>query len=287
MSKTRTGHFGIGFRRGGGEWQKDLPALIDWAKANDFECIDVRGVESVRQMHEARLAIGSADLPDARGMISPDEDRRDQALAANSQYVRDCRGLVRNFFLVMLPEEPDEPRKENFRCMVDSYSRFTDVLTGCGARVVIEGWPGPGALCCTPETIRALLKAVDSPAIGLNYDPSHLIRMGIDPIRFLEEFAGRVGHVHGKDTEILGERLYELGHEQPATFAERIAFGGTHWRYTIPGHGQMRWSRALEILAAAGYDGFVSIELEDASFNGTEEGEKLGLLLARRFLEGC
>ena len=43
----------------------------------------------------------------------------------------------------------------------------------------------------------------------------------------------------------------------------------------------------LEILAAAGYDGFVSIELEDANFNGTEEGEKQGLLLARRFLEGC
>ncbi len=39
--------------------------------------------------------------------------------------------------------------------------------------------------------------------------------------------------------------------------------------------------------AAAGYEGFVSIGLEDASFSGSEAGEKQGLLLARRFLEGC
>jgi len=287
MSSTRTGQFGIGFRRGGGEWQKDLGGLIEWARANDFECIDVRGVEAVRQMHEAPLPVGSADLPDGRGMISPDAARRDEAVAANSQYVRDCAGMARNFFVVMLPEEPDRPRAENFGFLTDSFGRLAGVLEECGARLVIEGWPGPGALCCTPETIRALTEAVDSPAIGLNYDPSHLIRMGIDPVRFLEEFVARVGHVHGKDTEILAERRYELGREQPATFAKRIAFGGTHWRYTIPGHGQMRWSRAFEILAAAGYDGFVSIELEDADFNGSEAGEKQGLLLARRFLEGC
>jgi sugar phosphate isomerase/epimerase len=171
--------------------------------------------------------------------------------------------------------------------MVDSYGRLAPTLEECGGRIVIEGWPGPGALCCTPETIRALLEEIDSPAMGINYDPSHLIRMGIDPLWMLSEFAGRVGHIHGKDTEILAERQYELGTEQPPTFAEPIGFGGGHWRYTIPGHGQMRWTKALQILAEAGYDGMVSIELEDADFNGSEEGEKLGLLLGKRFLEGC
>jgi hypothetical protein len=49
----------------------------------------------------------------------------------------------------------------------------------------------------------------------------------------------------------------------------------------------MRWTEGLGILAEAGYDGFVSVELEDGNFNGTEEGEKLGLILGRQFLEGC
>ena len=30
-----------------------------------------------------------------------------------------------------------------------------------------------------------------------------------------------------------------------------------------------------------------SIELEDANFNGSEEGEKLGILQGARFLQGC
>jgi sugar phosphate isomerase/epimerase len=63
--------------------------------------------------------------------------------------------------------------------------------------------------------------------------------------------------------------------------------GGNHRRYCIPGHGQMRWTKAFEILAAAGYKGRISIELEDGHFNGTEAGEKEGLLLARCYLEGC
>ena len=288
MSRTRTGQFGIGFRRGGGDWQQDIASLVQWAKESGFECLDVRGnPDDVRAVIDAGLAVGSADLPDGRGMMAPDADLRDQAVEANAEFVRACKGSVRNFFVVMLPEDPARPRPENFGYMVDSYGRLAPTLEECGGRIVIEGWPGPGALCCTPETIRALLKEIDSPAMGINYDPSHLIRMGIDPLRVLREFAGRVGHVHGKDTEILTERLYELGTEQPPTFAERIGFGGGHWRYTIPGHGQMRWTKAFDILAGAGYEGMVSIELEDANFNGSEAGEKQGLLLAKQVLEGC
>ena len=66
-----------------------------------------------------------------------------------------------------------------------------------------------------------------------------------------------------------------------------IGFGGSHWRYTIPGHGIMRWVEGFGMLAGRGYDGFVSVELEDANFNGSEDGEKQGLLLSRRYLEGC
>ena len=166
MSHTHTGQFGIGFRRGGG-WQDDLGELIDWAKANDFECLDVRGVEAVRQVTEAGLSVGSADLPDGKGLISPDAARRREAADRCAEYIRDCKGLARNFFLVMLPEDPDRPRRESFGYMVDGFSRLTGVLDECGGRIVIEGWPGPGALCCTPETVRAFFKEVDSPTMGL------------------------------------------------------------------------------------------------------------------------
>jgi sugar phosphate isomerase/epimerase len=288
--KTRTGNFPIGFRRGGGAWQKDLGALIAWTQANDLEVIDLGrdGDRTARDVVGAGLHVGSVDLLDTRSMISPDKGKRADAVAQNAAYVRACAAAgSMDYFLVMIPENPELPRAENFGCMVDSFGELVPVLEENNARLAIEGWPGPGALCCTPEAFRACFKELPSPAVGINYDPSHLIRMGIDPLRFLREFVARVYHVHGKDTELLAENLYEYGNEQPPTFAKRIPFGSLHWRYTIPGHGCMRWVEALRILETNGYAGSVSVELEDASFNGTEEGEKLGILHGARFLTSC
>jgi sugar phosphate isomerase/epimerase len=123
--------------------------------------------------------------------------------------------------------------------------------------------------------------------LGLNYDPSHLLRMGIDPIRFLNEFSSRVFHVHGKDAAILAADLYEFGYEQPATFKPKPAFGASSWRYTLPGHGNANWKEIFSILAATGYKGAVSIELEDQNYNGSEAGEKRGFLASAQFLSEC
>ncbi|MAE60985.1 MAG: hypothetical protein CMJ49_06460 [Planctomycetaceae bacterium] len=288
MSVTRTGGFGIGFRRLGG-WQSDLGAVIAWAKANEFECIDV-GVEAsdVKQIIDAGLAVGSADLPGWSGLITADKAKRTAAVAEATATISDCVAAgAKSFFCVMLPDDPSAARSDNFGYMVEGFGALMPTLEQHGARLVVEGWPGPGALCCTPETYRAFFEAMGSDAACVNYDPSHLLRMGVDPLMFLSEFVDRVGHVHGKDTEIMAERQYELGTEQPATFAEGIAFGGGHWRYTIPGHGVTRWCEVFAMLETAGYDGYVSIELEDANFNGTEAGEKQGFVLSRQYLAGC
>jgi sugar phosphate isomerase/epimerase len=288
--KTRTGKFPIGFRRGGGEWRNDLSALIAWARQNGLEAIDLGrdGDTTARAVIDAGLRVGTVDLLEWQGMISPDKGKRAEAVAKNAEYVRACAacGPI-NHFIVMLPEKPELPRAENFGYMVESFSQLAPVLEECRARIAVEGWPGPGALCCTPEGYRALFKEIPSPAMAINYDPSHLIRMNIDPLRFLNEFASRVVHVHGKDTQFLTENLYEYGSEQPPTFARPVPFGGMVWRYTIPGHGVMRWTDAFRILEANGYAGCVCIELEDANFFREEAAERLGFIQGARFLEGC
>ena len=290
MSATRTGGFTIGFRRGGSEWQKDLGAVLRWAKANDFGAIDLGrdGDKAATDVAGAGLRVGSVDLAEWQGMISPDTARRADAIARNAEYVKACAAAgPMNHFIVMLPEKPELPRTQNFGFMVEAFAELAPVLEANKGRLVIEGWPGPGALCCTPEGCRAFFNECSSKAMGINFDPSHLIRMGIDPLRFLHEFGDRVGHVHGKDTALFVDRLYELGWEQPPTFAKRFGFGGTHWRYTIPGHGVTSWGEVFTILKERGYSGCVCIELEDQDFNGTEETEKLGLTFGLRHLEGC
>lgn len=290
MLNTKTGGFPIGFRRGWSDWQKNLDSLVAWAKANELGVIDLGsdGDTASAKVTDAGLRIGSADLKEWSGVISKDPAKREAAIEANDAYIEAATANgATNFFAVMLPDDASRPRSENFGYMVDGLKHLAPLLEKYGAKLVIEGWPGPGALCCTPESYRATIKAVGSKAIGINYDPSHLIRMGIDPIRFLEEFAPSVYHVHGKDTEIYSEAVYEFGTEQEPTHAKGHGFGSATWRYTIPGHGQMRWKHGFEILKAHGYQGAVSIELEDENFNGSEAGEKEGLIVGGRFLASC
>lgn len=288
FARTRTGHLPIGFRRMWFEWQKDLPALIAWARENRFGVIDVGSdaTATVPLLQKAGLRPGSVDLAEWKGMLSPDADVRRRAVDANIAHIKACAafGPV-NHFTVMLPEKPELPRAENFGYMVDSYGQLASTLEAAGARIVIEGWPGPGALCCTPETCGAFFRECAAPAFGVNYDPSHLLRMGIDPVRFLREFSSRVFHVHGKDTELFPEALYLYGQEQPPAFGKGHGFGAMHWRYCIPGQGVAPWPQIFALLEQAGYAGAVSVELEDEHFCAGEDREKAGLLHARNFLE--
>ncbi len=290
MRTTVTGNFNIGFCRLNSPWQKNLDELITWAQEVGFGAVDLGrdGDEIAESVIKAGLKVGTVTLPEWQGMLSSESKERDKAVALNNAYIETCCAHgVKNFFVVMLPSDPNKERKDNFSYMVDSFSQLVPVLEKSDGRIVIEGWPGPGALCTTPETYRAFFNEIPSPTMGVNYDPSHLLRMGIDPMRFLHEFIERVYHLHGKDTELMAERLYEYGHEQDSAFTDKIPFGNQAWRYTIPGHGVMRWSEAFEFLEESGYQGCVSVELEDANFNGSEDGEKFGLLKSLQFLEGC
>jgi sugar phosphate isomerase/epimerase len=286
MLTTRTGGFSIGFRRGWSDWQKDLDGLIAWAKANELGVIDVGNhPEDAAKVAAAGLRIGTADLKSWQGFLSADPDKRKAAADDNEAYLAEVtKSGVKNLFAVMLPEDPTKPRSENFGYMVEGLNALTVILDKYDANLAIEGWPGPGALCCTPEGYRAAFKACPSKRIGVNYDPSHLIRMGIDPIRFLNEFVDRVHHVHGKDTERFPEDTYEYGTEQPPTFGKEHGFGSMAWRYTIPGHGITPWLAVHQILEKAGYKGAICIELEDENYNGSTAGEQLGLLAGARFL---
>lgn len=286
MLVTRTGGFKIGMRRGWTAWQKDSAGLIAWAKDNGLGVIDLGSdaLDSLSMFADAGIYVGSMDLKGWGGLISEDASDRQKALDENKELFEKCESFgIKNYFAVMLPKDPTKSRKDNFGYMLESLHPLAELLSQFGGRLVIEGWPGPGALCCTPEGYRAVIQQTAAP-IGVNYDPSHLIRMGVDPIRFLNEFKDRVFHVHGKDCEVLLEDVYEYGTEQPSTFREGYGFGGASWRYTIPGHGSSSWNSIFQILSANGYDGAVSIELEDMNFNGTDEGEKNGILAGANFL---
>lgn len=287
MRVSKTGGFALGFRQGWTQWFKDISGMSDWAVANGIGVIDLGGDcrGDLPLVTGKGIKIGSVDLLAWHDLISANEADRKAAIEKNRSFIEDCAKFgVRNYFAVMLPKDPELSRAENFGYMIESLNLLAPILEANNGRIVIEGWPGPGALCCTPEGYRAALEQTPK-CIGINFDPSHLIRMGIDPLRFAGEFTDRIYHVHGKDCFIDVESQYQYGTEQPATFAKNHDFGNAVWRYTIPGEGDTNWSYVLTILKAKEYDGYISIELEDENYNGTEEGEKKGILSGINYLE--
>jgi sugar phosphate isomerase/epimerase len=288
--KTRTGSFPIGWRRRNYAWENDLEGMIAWAKENGLAVIDVGrdGDTSAPKVMEAGLKVGSVDLPVwGQGMITRDRSKRKDSIAQNKEYVEKVAPLgIRNFFVVMQPDDQSLPRKDNFALMVESFGELAPVLDAHKACIVIEGYPAHGTVVCTPETYAALFEQIPSPSMGINYDPSHLVRQGIDPLRFLREFVDRVYHVHAKDTRFIAENVYRYGFEAPGTFVDRMPYGHFAWRYTIPSHGLTDWVEVCQILYDNGYEGALSIELEDMYFD-TNETSKLGILQAATFLSGC
>ncbi|MBA3272727.1 MAG: sugar phosphate isomerase/epimerase [Chthoniobacterales bacterium] len=289
---TRTGNFAIGFRRGWTDWQKDLKSLSNWAKETGFDAIDLGKVtnDDAQTMKSAGVKLGSVDVIGMGQLMDNDAGKRKDLIAQNVAYVKEAAALgAKAFFTCIIPGDPAKKREENYRLAVDVFSPIADACAQNGAALAVEGWPGGGPwfanMCCTPETTRAFLKDVGAGA-GLNYDPSHLIRLRVDHIRFLNEFIGSVKHVHAKDTEVDEDALYEFG-TQTATFVKGHGFGGPTWRYTIPGHGIARWLEIFRVLEKNEYDGIVSVELEDENFNGTDEGEKAALKHSLAFLRGA
>jgi len=290
--KTRTGSFPIGFRIGWTDWYKNFAECVAWAKENQFEHIDINAYtpETSNQLQAAGLRIGTVDLLEFGKLSSTDDGFRKALIEKNVDYIKTTAAAGAKLFFTVIPGEAGKPRAENYARAVETFAPLAEAADQAGATIVIEGYPGGGPhyslLCCTPESCRAILRDC-GPGMGLNFDPSHLIRLGVDPIRFLNEFVPYIHHVHGKDTELFAEAQYEFGLYQDSVFQKPHGFGQNIWRYTIPGHGQFAWSTAFKILKEAEYDGGISIELEDEHFNGSEQGEKSGLLASLNFLQNA
>jgi sugar phosphate isomerase/epimerase len=121
----------------------------------------------------------------------------------------------------------------------------------------------PGFLVYNPETLLRLRRAA-GPEIGANFDPSHLVWQGIDPIEAVRELgaAGALFHAHAKDTYLDRGNIARNGvldTKHYGRFAERS------WSFRSVGYGHDTkfWRDLVSMLRIAGYDYVLSIEHED------------------------
>jgi len=267
-----------------------IETVANWAKAEGLGALDlpVDFAAAAQACKTHGLRPGAVWGASQDQLLSPDAGKRVAAVSRLQHQIQAMPAAGATvLFLCLVPENSSQTIADSLAIFRETFPAIAATCEMAGVRAVFEGWPGPAPLYptlgCTPETWRAMFAAVPSMTMGVNYDPSHLVRLGIDYLRVLDEFKGRIYHCNGKDTALLPEAQYLYGHFPPA-LSRAPSFSEGAWRYCVPGDGVVDWSQIAYTLAMAGYDGCVSIELEDARYWGTVEKEQAGLAKAYRHL---
>ena len=80
---------------------------------------------------------------------------------------------------------------------IDSLGKLSLMAEKYGVTLCVKAHVG-AAIFDTPSTLKAL-EAIDSPAFGLDMDPSHIHRSGENPVEAISSVISRIKHVHIRD----------------------------------------------------------------------------------------
>lgn len=287
-----------------------LVDIADWARANGYEAlevaawpalgnrpftathIDVDGFNSARAegvttlFADRGLALSSLAYYDNN--LHPDLAER----AAINSHLGACIEAAARLGCptvgTFVGRDPSRSVAENLRAAEALFKPLVDRAGELGVKIIIEncvmeGWHPdgyPGNLAYSPE----LWEWMFSIGLYLNYDPSHLVWMGIDPVAALRPYVDRIPHAQAKDIQIFPELRNRYG--WPGKAIDRPdPWDVGWWRYRVPGLGQVDWTAVVDALYEGGFDGVLSVEHEDPVWGGTPERVVAGLEIAHRTLD--
>ncbi len=136
----------------------------------------------------------------------------------------------------------------------------------------------PGFCVYNPETLLKLRRAVGD-TIGANFDPSHLIWQGMDPVAAIRQLEGAIYHVHAKDTKIDPYNKAANGVLDTKHYGDELHRAWV-FRTVGYGNGAHYWKDLVSNLRLCGYDKVLSIAQEDSLLSIDE-----GLTKAVAFLK--
>ena len=219
--------------------------------------------------------------------LHPDEARRAE-IAEHVKRAVDAAALLGVETVgTFIGRHPGLSVKENVALAERVLPPLVDYAGERGVKIIIEncvmeGWHPdgyPGNIAYSPE----LWEWMFSLGLYLNYDPSHLLWLGIDPVTALKPYVHRIPHAQAKDAQLdpaARDRYGFFG----KTISREHAWDEGWWRYRVPGRGQVDWSGVVDALYEGGFAGVLSVEHEDPVWGGTEEKVKQGLEIAYRTL---
>jgi sugar phosphate isomerase/epimerase len=183
-------------------------------------------------------------------------------------------GIVNGFtgssiwhLLYSFPPVPPSMIDDGFKLLAERFNPILDVFGECGVKFALEVHPTEIAfdLYSAQQALEALGHREE---FGFNFDPSHLIWQGVDPVDFIRAFPDRIYHVHVKDAKVTLDG-------RTGILASHLNFGDPRrgWDFRSPGHGGVDFGEIIRALNVCGYQGPLSVEWEDSGMD-REHGAK-------------
>ncbi|QDT38849.1 sugar phosphate isomerase/epimerase family protein [Stratiformator vulcanicus] len=198
------------------------------------------------------------------------EEMKNTARAAQKLDVKVVNGFTGSSIWPLLYDFPPTPRDMidgGFDLLAERWNPILDVFQECGVRFALEVHPTEIAfdIYSAERSLEALGHREE---FGFNFDPSHLIWQGIDPVEFIRAFPDRIYHVHMKDAKV-------TLNGKTGILTSHLPFGDARrgWDFRSVGRGGVNFEDIIRALNDIGYDGPLSVEWEDSGMQ-REQGAK-------------
>ena len=266
---------------------RPVEEVLDFAKDAGFDAIELDANGHIKSPDNVAPVVAKArernlfvsNITYFGNQNDSDAGKRKELRSLTTEFAK-AAGEAKVPIMVIFPGRGETTTEE------DDYKSFAELVngliaqTGSALSFAIENWPGPknAFVGVTPGGWKQLFALIPDKRFGLEFDPSHLIRLGIDPFSALEGVKDRIKILHAKDTSIDQQRLQEVGYH-----------GAGWWRYRLPGDGILDWPKFLRQAKVYGFDDTISIEHEDADYGWPRkdlEARKEGERKALKFLRG-
>jgi sugar phosphate isomerase/epimerase len=236
-------------------YRMDLHEVLDFVRVCGFDGVELvdwpepypqteEEARAVQRMYD-RLGLEIMTLQ-GRGMDgncgSPDAASRQRYLRHLKHQVDLLHGWGSKFIALWSGGPVGPGSEEYLKWTAETWAELTEYAQQYDMYVTTE--PEPVMATHTFELLHKLVNWIDSPHFYVTFDPSHSTIMGGgDPMNFLREFRGRVGHVHFTDTD--GTRRGETGTSKHLTL----------------GDGKLDLLSLLRELKDQGYDKWIMLDL--------------------------
>jgi sugar phosphate isomerase/epimerase len=248
-------------------WLRDA-ATLGGEGVEHYDGFFKHGVEPVLRVLKETGQISSM-LCFSPDFTHPDPDERQRQVERQRAAIDLCVSLgIRHCRTLSGQRRPDMSRKEGVERTVDGIRRSLDYAESKNVILCLENHYKDGAWqypeFAQPEDIfLEILGQIDSPFLGVQFDPSNAVVGGFDPVPFLEKVKTRVVTMHASDRSLApGATLDDLRQSDGTIgYSTKLLHGET-------GKGLNDYDAIFRILRSVNFAGWISVE---DGMNGLDE----------------